>query len=190
MSPRAFPFPLRVGTDLCHISRIRALLQKNIGQQTRQTKTLSRFLSKLLTWPERQYFWERFEDHDYVCSNIDTVAQYLAGRWAAKEACRKACPHLKSSNGFHNIMILPIHVPTGASHRASTRPQGLILRTAISAFQVGISEQQSGKKQLVFDMDTVEGQLCEISISHDADLATAVAIVPVMVDDYTVEEKT
>jgi holo-[acyl-carrier protein] synthase len=34
-----------------------------------------------------------------------------------------------------------------------------------------------------FDINTVEGQLCEVSISHDFELATAVAIVPYTGDE-------
>jgi holo-[acyl-carrier protein] synthase len=70
-----------VGTDLCHIPRIRALLEKNIGNTAKDdVKPLSQFLSKLLTWPERQYFWARFTDSESAYANMDKVAQFLAGR--------------------------------------------------------------------------------------------------------------
>ena len=81
MPPRLFPLRFRVATDLCHIPRIRALLEKNIGKTEKdETKPLSQFLSKLLTWPERQYFWGRFRNHESAYKNIDKVAQFLAGR--------------------------------------------------------------------------------------------------------------
>jgi holo-[acyl-carrier protein] synthase len=70
-----------VGTDLCHIPRVRALLEKNIGKKAKDNaRPLSQFLSRLLTWPERQYFWGRFKDSESAYANIDKVAQFLAGR--------------------------------------------------------------------------------------------------------------
>jgi len=81
MPPRAFPFALHVGTDLCHIPRIRAVLERKVSRKGGEaTKPLSQFLSRLLTWPERQYFWSRFKDDEFAYENLDSVAQYLAGR--------------------------------------------------------------------------------------------------------------
>jgi hypothetical protein len=38
----------------------------------------------------------------------------------------------------------------------------------------------SEARNAVFDLNQVEGQLCEVSISHDNDTAQAVAMVPPM----------
>lgn len=76
-------------------------------------------------------------------------------------------------------MILPIHVLEGTAPEASVRPQGLVLREPIPPYPVGSSSsQQAGTERARFDINTVQGQLCEVSISHDWNLATAVAIVP------------
>lgn len=81
MPPRAFPFPLKVGTDFCHIPRIRKILTKNIGNGAAETQPLLNFLVKVLTWPERQYFWDRFKgDEEVAYRNLDKVSTYLAGR--------------------------------------------------------------------------------------------------------------
>ncbi|KAF2437899.1 hypothetical protein P171DRAFT_326696, partial [Karstenula rhodostoma CBS 690.94] len=140
-----------------------------------------RFISKLLTWPERNYFYKRFP-HCKVFAGEDPQAlrkasYYLAGRWAAKEAVRKACEHLGDSNGFHSIMILPLSVFPKQPPGATSRPQALVLRDRLPE----LSPQHEDKVMnggLDFDIDSLDGQLCEVSISHDSTYATAVALVP------------
>ncbi|KAF2637478.1 hypothetical protein P280DRAFT_433251 [Massarina eburnea CBS 473.64] len=179
MPPRPFPFPLRVGTDICSIKRIQTLLCSHQSPQRR----LERFLPKLLTWPERQYFRSRFPSSHLRDNNLNGVSVFLAGRWAAKEACRKACEHLGTSNGFHSTIILPITAPGNDLDRETTRPRGLILRERLPERTFVRSELDDAPGtwgDMVFDIDSVESQFCEVSISHDNDWATAVAIVPVL----------
>jgi holo-[acyl-carrier protein] synthase len=108
-----------------------------------------------------------------------TVTDLGLSRWAAKEACRKACPWLKSSNGFHNIIILPIHMSKDTSSGLSTAPAGLVLDEWIPSRQVGSApSREEWEERADFDINTLEGQFCEVSISHDFEVATAVAIVP------------
>jgi holo-[acyl-carrier protein] synthase len=103
-------------------------------------------------------------------------------------------------------MILPILLPP-RHLRASGPPQGLVLDspyapvnrteqgTELSADRYAEDEADIGPETsgLVINADMVsdcrngtdvpelpDGQLCEISISHDGDLATAVALVPYM----------
>jgi hypothetical protein len=78
MPLRPFPIPLRIGADICSIGRIRRLLRP--GQQ--KVPPLHRFLPKLLTWPEQQYFWSRFNYTDVAHDSLNKIAQYLAGRYA------------------------------------------------------------------------------------------------------------
>ncbi|KAF2261542.1 hypothetical protein CC78DRAFT_349950 [Lojkania enalia] len=195
MPPRPFPLSFKVGTDICQVSRIKNMVRQcydGIGNSDESTPSgLSRLLSSILTWPERRYFWARFRDAEAVYKNLETVSNYLSGRFAAKEACRKACTHLGSSNGRHSIMILPTIGSTGAS----TAPRALILRTTLSGYQpkyhsirdaVAIKLAESNR---LFNLDTshLDGQLCEISISHDGGFATAVAIVPTLPNSWGTE---
>jgi holo-[acyl-carrier protein] synthase len=83
MPLRPFPFPLRVGTDICSIARIRKLLTPKIEGTT---PPLVRFLPKLLTWPERQYFWHRFLGAENAQNELDAVSHYLAGRYVDSSA--------------------------------------------------------------------------------------------------------
>lgn len=93
-------------------------------------------------------------------------------RFAAKEACRKACDHLdKYTRGLKHIIILPVTRVAQEEHQ-SQRPEALILHEALPEPKSKVAENA------VFDVESLEGQLCEISISHEEDYATAVALVP------------
>lgn len=84
MPPRAFPFPFRVGTDICSISRIRSVITKrNDGDPLRP---LHQFLTRVLTSHEQQYFWQRFASADDILTKTDAVAAFLAGRCVYKVA--------------------------------------------------------------------------------------------------------
>ncbi|KAF9693962.1 hypothetical protein EKO04_007982 [Ascochyta lentis] len=176
MPPRPFPLPLRVGIDLCNVPRIKALITKKLNGN--KGSLLHAFLSKILTHPERSYFRERFGNNESVFRNADNVAHYLAGRFAAKEACRKACDHLGTyTRGFKHVIILPVTSLDCKEHQ-SQRPQGLILHEAMPEL-----ENSGGSEPAPFDLEALEGQLCEISITHDGEFASAVALVPSMRDD-------
>ncbi|KAF2748800.1 hypothetical protein M011DRAFT_476175 [Sporormia fimetaria CBS 119925] len=172
MPPQPFPVALRLGIDTCYIPRVQALLSKYPSGQLKEP----RFLSKLLTWPERQYFLHRFGDAGLAAETekLNKMGQFLAGRWAAKEACRKACEHFGKTTQMQRIIILPVGFGNGKPG-SSRRPQGLILREAIPPLSRYLKPYL---RSLVFNLDEMEGQLCEVSITHDGDYAQAVALVP------------
>ncbi|KAF2824339.1 hypothetical protein CC86DRAFT_296553 [Ophiobolus disseminans] len=183
MTLRPFPFALRVGTDICNVSRLRQLLLK----QRRNQPFLFKFVKRVLTEPERAYFWHRFGPQHEVLSKVDAVAEYISGRYVAtidsKEAIRKACDHLEeSTRGYHHIMILPITPPSDIKAHRSAPPRGLILdavyepRDTLAHDDAELEKNHSEYERI--DANSLSGQLCEISISHDGDFATAVALVP------------
>ncbi|CAG5145107.1 uncharacterized protein ALTATR162_LOCUS1654 [Alternaria atra] len=186
MPLRPFPFPFRVGTDVCNISRLRAVLTRHYGGEP--LRPLHQYLRRVLTDHERQYFWNRFGPEETISKKIDSVSQFLAGRFAAKEACRKACEQLDSNaRGFKHIMILPVNSVDRNKHQSS-RPQGLILDKVYEPYAPAPSDAENSADARVamqhvmstlVDVSELDGQLCELSISHDGDYATAVAIVPV-----------
>ncbi|KAF2035154.1 hypothetical protein EK21DRAFT_45202, partial [Setomelanomma holmii] len=155
---------------------------------------LHRFVRKLLTEPERDYFWSRFGPQESIRSRLGDASQFLAGRYvarlfAAKEAMRKACDHFEpSSRGFQGLMVLTRGIldSYGPDHRRdgsqSAAPQGLIL----DALHVSHDDDQHREYQSTIremaggptNSNALDGQLCPISISHDGDFATAIAIVP------------
>ncbi|KAH9868818.1 hypothetical protein J1614_007892 [Plenodomus biglobosus] len=179
MPPRPFPYPLLVGNDICRIDRIRKIITGIDGTKA-ELRPLTKFMQRLLTPPEMKYFWRRFSPED-IERRTDDVSQYLAGRFAAKEACRKACPHFdKTSRGFQQIMILPI---ASRDELQSARPQALILDTLYGtpeASEPGVAQEKPLVREILTGNmpGSLNGQICEISISHDSEYATAVAIVP------------
>lgn len=106
-------------------------------------------------------------------------------RFAAKEAIRKACDHLhKDVRGLHKIIILPIK--SGHENKQSAPPQGLILdhfyeeQSEPSGSKVLSGEFTDSIEESHRSIEDLDGQLCEVSISHDNDMATAIALVPSM----------
>ncbi|KAF2995076.1 hypothetical protein E8E13_002848 [Curvularia kusanoi] len=170
MPPRPFPFPLRIGTDICHIPRMRKLITgKDNGDKGRLINAL---LRRILTHPERVYFRNRFGSNEAIYADINPAAKFLAGRFAAKEACRKACDHLdKNDRGLKHIVILPVTAVEQGEHK-SQRPEALVLHEPLQ------EPNSQEEPEAPFNMESLSGQLCEISISHDEDYATAVALVP------------
>lgn len=82
-------------------------------------------------------------------------------------------------------MILPITSHPSAEHQSS-RPQGLVLDKPYISTPAAhrtckerefTNQPDDSSTTSVNDLD---GQLCEISISHDGEFATAVALVPNM----------
>ncbi|KAI4643576.1 hypothetical protein J4E93_006586 [Alternaria ventricosa] len=176
MPPRPFPFPFRVGTDICNVQRVRSIITPRAGSEGEPLRPLRHYLKRVFTEHERQYFWNRFGPEESVLEKADVISKFLAGRFAAKEACRKAIQHLDIvQRGFKHIMILPVTAVDRSKHQ-SLRPQGLILDMVYEDFEPTWVKPDG--KIGVIDMSEIDGQLCEISISHDGDYATAVAIVP------------
>lgn len=109
------------------------------------------------------------------------VVKYLQTipRFAAKEACRKACDHLdKDTRGFKHIIILPVDGAERSQHQ-SQRPEALVLYEALD---------ESTESRAAFDIENLDGQLCEISITHDGEFASAVALVPSMRQDQSLSQ--
>ena len=112
MPPRPFPLPYSIGTDICHIPRVRGIY--NAPSRERSRVLLFRFLSHIFTFRETDIFWARFKSVkavlDQACATTnsnDKIAAHLAGRWAAKEAVVKAISW--RSLTMDEIEILPRH---------------------------------------------------------------------------------
>ena len=94
--------PYTIGTDIVRIKRIHDLVFGKL--QNDGGKRLSRFLGRILHPMERQDFDKRFpaalnlldnehaqeSNRDPITQFPDTTVSWLAGRWAAKEAAKKA----------------------------------------------------------------------------------------------------
>jgi hypothetical protein len=83
MPPRPFPSALRLGTDICNVSRIRAMLARG-----KELPHVHKFTQKILTAPERAYFWNRFGPPEDILTKLDTASNFLAGRQAKSFSIR------------------------------------------------------------------------------------------------------
>ncbi len=105
-----FAWGLCIGTDLVKIARIRDLIW-NKALPTPQKERIPRFLTRILHPRERLDFDARFPGLEELLAaedNIrsrhrDNTAQWLAGRWAAKEAAKKAWGATKL--GFKDVRV-------------------------------------------------------------------------------------
>jgi holo-[acyl-carrier protein] synthase len=76
MPPRPFPYQLRIGIDVCNVPRIRNAISRSGAINL---PILNLFLRRVLTSPERAYFWNRFGTEAHT--KPDAVSQFLAGRY-------------------------------------------------------------------------------------------------------------
>jgi holo-[acyl-carrier protein] synthase len=126
-----FPVPMNIGTDIVHIPRIYRMITRNPFSKTSRTAqtfspiVLDRFTRRILTDQEREYFHSKFPplrnrsppapsstsaaaaavSLSYNSADAEPMARWLAGRFAAKEAARKAAPGGAASVGWKDVMI-------------------------------------------------------------------------------------
>ncbi|KAE8348037.1 4'-phosphopantetheinyl transferase superfamily [Aspergillus coremiiformis] len=90
MNPLPF---LNIGTDIVHLPRITRLLHRT---------SVARFTRRILTDPEQHDFHSRFAPPTPITPDL---SRWLAGRFAAKEAARKAAPSGAASLGWKDVMV-------------------------------------------------------------------------------------
>jgi holo-[acyl-carrier protein] synthase len=154
MKPLPFPFPLNIGTDIVHIPRITRLLAR--------PNYLGRFTRRILCTTEQSDFNTRFSDslkartasHQQTPPVPADITRWLAGRFAAKEAARKAAPEGAASIGWKDVMVR--------------------IQEDGGAFGVGVSR----RPEIVYlpREDGVEGRVARLSISHDGEYVVATVL--------------
>jgi phosphopantetheine--protein transferase-like protein len=161
MKPLPFPFALNIGTDVVHLPRIYRLLTQR-GTKSNETY-LTKFTRRILCQQEQQDFHLRFGirlDHTPAAAREETakitpeVARWLAGRFAAKEAARKAAPGGASSISWKDVLVrtaAPATDPSSPSATGSSKPEVVYLAGA-------------------------ESRLGKLSISHDGDYVVATVL--------------
>ncbi|KAJ5389467.1 4'-phosphopantetheinyl transferase B [Penicillium cataractarum] len=180
MKPLPFPLALNIGTDIVHLPRITRLLQR--------PNYLTRFTRRILSEHEQLDFQTRFKDtlppHLHPSSpQTPTRAQtqtivtpdmtrWLAGRFAAKEAARKAAPDGAASLGWKDVEV---RVPRDNHHQGEGRKEGD--RSGVGG---GFVQQEgtSRRPEIVF-LGGGEGRpdrLGRLSISHDGEYVVATVL--------------
>ncbi|KAL2176793.1 uncharacterized protein P884DRAFT_244503 [Thermothelomyces heterothallicus CBS 202.75] len=165
--PLPFPYPLRIGTDICRVARIAHILRSRQG---------ARFIRRVLA-PE-ELARARPAVHQVLRAAaaaqqtggdgeaaLDAyayarAATYVAGRFAAKEAAFKAHPHLRL--GFHDILILSSSDAEELTGERALAGPGASAPVAL----IRAGEKGAGARD----------QMARVSISHDGEYATATCI--------------
>lgn len=180
---RRYPLDFRIGTDICHIPRIKSLIQAD--QVSIHKHKLYKFLLKIFTPPEFEIYYheKRF------LNGLDINARYIAGRWAAKEAIIKA---ERRDIRMSNIVI---------KQRSGSGPQAYILREPMKYGLNWYKDEElvslvrkthdgflGNLEDLKISTETIQllrnlsknetAKEVDVSISHDGDYATAMACVP------------
>ncbi|KAJ5532251.1 hypothetical protein N7494_008803 [Penicillium frequentans] len=176
MKPIPFPFALNVGTDIVHLPRITALL-------TRRGNYLTRFTRRILCDQEQRDFHHRFKESLSLQSqsqnNSDTptrssivtadMTRWLAGRFAAKEAARKAAPDGAASIGWKDVMVWVQEEPS------SDLDTDVNTGVAQSHLVNGLSR----KPEIVYlgtAEDGSDSRVGKLSISHDGEYVIATVL--------------
>ncbi|KAL4918651.1 hypothetical protein BDW62DRAFT_180703 [Aspergillus aurantiobrunneus] len=136
MKPAPLPFPLAlsIGTDIVHLPRVTRLI-------TRPGGYLARFTRRILSEQEQRDFRARFSlptlDSDQTPNHrlrkrvtgmainvTPDMARWLAGRFAAKEAARKAASAGAKGVGWKDVIV---RVGGGGDDGAEGRPDVVFL---------------------------------------------------------------
>ena len=153
-----FPLALRIGTDIIETSRILCPLKPN-------SKRLTRLAARFLHDKELEDLTRRFPDwrnsEVLIESKRRHVATWIAGRWAAKEAAKKAWDATLLS--FRDLRVET--EVGGAVH--------IICDTAI-------------RTDDDFNHQVTE-QVAQVSISHDGDYTIAAVIATPLHQDIKAE---
>lgn len=194
MAPIPFPSPMRIGCDICRISRVGQIIK---GSPDKKDK-IDAFLRRILTNREQIFFRARFRSElqkpdvnvQFECQNSGALVwtplvQHLAGRWAAKEACIKAVkprrvslgevevwPNSKRGGEPYAIIIDP--KPTSPS---SHPVEYMDPRPRDRSPNGGLRNEKDKAPPEVPSHDDIDGQIARVSISHDDEYAMAVAMV-------------
>ncbi|EMF10868.1 uncharacterized protein SEPMUDRAFT_150826 [Sphaerulina musiva SO2202] len=192
MPPRPFPFALRIGTDIVSQARLRDLITRPKAGHGTGTQ-LDAFLRRVFTEREQFVFWKRFAGfHVSNTQRLPLVVSHLAGRWAAKEAAIKAVKPRKVTHrdveilqdrdtkelyaliqDHPNVLGAPYfrikHLDLQNNSPAESEEKEPSVPSQGSMPNLESQEQQENP-------DDSAAQVAKISISHDADYATAVCL--------------
>ncbi|RAL13687.1 holo-ACP synthase [Aspergillus homomorphus CBS 101889] len=153
--PLPFPFALNIGTDIVHLPRIARLLTRNNGSY------FPRFTRRILHAREQADFHARFaaalqptqslphNSSSHTIQITPEMTRWLAGRFAAKEAARKAAPRGAAQLGWKDVIVRVSEVDEG-------RPEVVYLDSLLGG--------EGG------------GRVGKLSISHDGEYVVAMVL--------------
>ncbi|MCJ1436702.1 hypothetical protein MMC27_006084 [Xylographa pallens] len=148
MPPKPFPSQFRVGTDICEIARFKNILRSTTGD------SLQKWGSKIFNRLEWPLFLSKVEQYqlDRYGSRSATVAQWIAGRFAAKEAAIKA--HTKRRLLRSHVSIVVPSVEADVEYSGTVKPvilisppTRLVIMNTLTAEKRGLRGVASASKQ-------------------------------------------
>ncbi|OAX77371.1 hypothetical protein ACJ72_08333 [Emergomyces africanus] len=175
-----FPLPLNIGTDIVHIPRIYRLIYRPTSRPgsiskvttntTNTTTYLNRFIRRILCEQELEDFHAKFfpSSHSSLSRPDISIAvppsgaaidgtkradmtRWLAGRFAAKEAARKAAPGGASTISWKDVMV--------------------------RVDRDGRGKGESVKPEIIYLKDGgARGEAGKLSISHDGEYVVATVL--------------
>ncbi|KAK4226763.1 hypothetical protein QBC38DRAFT_340355, partial [Podospora fimiseda] len=159
-----FLSPIKIGTDICSTNRIYKILRG---------PNATRFVARVLTEKEISEAKEKREWFDSVLRQIEggkeedekalkRLSEFLAGRWAAKEAAVKAHPWLRL--GLRDVEVVGGGDGEGGDGGGVDRGNGS------EAPMVLVRNGEGGKGE------EEKQQLGLVSISHDGGFAVGVCV--------------
>ncbi|KIY00614.1 uncharacterized protein Z520_03277 [Fonsecaea multimorphosa CBS 102226] len=178
-----FPLALRIGTDIVATNRIASLLQPDIRRLVRLT---NRFLvaQELEDLRRRFPHWDDADrqDRDQLARNKQ-VAAWIAGRWASKEAAKKAWD--ASLLSFRDLRV-GIEPDSGSVHIICDIA-GLIQTSENASGHSTITSGSSSSSSSSSSSARVTEQTAQLSISHDGDYAIATVLATPLHADISAE---
>lgn len=157
MKPIPFPLSLNIGTDIVHIPRITRLLTRR--------DYLTRFTRRILSAAEHHDFQTRFKETTALRTPTPSkqplitaeMTRWLAGRFAAKEAARKAAPGGAASIGWKDVVVMV----QGEGDGSAAAVDGTSRRPEVVYLGAG---------------DGGIGRVGRLSISHDGEYVVATVL--------------
>ncbi|KAI3331760.1 hypothetical protein HD806DRAFT_168868 [Xylariaceae sp. AK1471] len=193
MMPAAWNLPFILGNDICRVARIRRILRGRRGPQfvrrilrteEIQHSTTAGILRCILNQEAHnaQSLPRRIEEEAEPALSRDAISftravEFMAGRFAAKEAVIKAHPHRRLT--FQSITILRMALRTSAPESKDTFEQ--TQEPALDQEKEILQDTpvpRSGPLVALIEAEDAhgDGSYASISISHDTDYATAVCL--------------
>ncbi|KAI1130061.1 hypothetical protein F5Y10DRAFT_135675 [Nemania abortiva] len=190
--------PFIIGNDICRVARVRRILKGRLGPQfvrrilrseEIQTPTTSSILRCILD-PKAQSSQDARStpkksvgdtESSHDAPNFTRAVEFMAGRFAAKEAVIKAHPHRRLT--FQSIAILRAAVLTSSPGPPTSERTGGPAIGQEEGQELGsgpdgeTSRSQSGPLVALIKAEGAHADAyASISISHDTDYATAVCL--------------
>ncbi|KAI0183400.1 hypothetical protein EV127DRAFT_23212 [Xylaria flabelliformis] len=170
--------PFIIGNDICHIPRIRSIFKGRFGPQfvrrILRTEEIEHTTTARILWCIHN------QNAQSSQASFDRAVEFMAGRFAAKEAVIKAHPHRRLT--FQCIAILRATTnSSGGSVSGQGQGQGqesTIPFRKVSGPQPKDKTPQSAPLVALIkaDENAQSDIYASVSISHDTDYATAVCL--------------